>query len=395
MNPTRSSLILAAALLVLAAPADAKRKKKNNSGSAAQTSVADWLQPQARKGFYIRASFDTDPSSYVGRFIKPGTDDISEAAAQELTCSEHITHKVVDAGGTKRDEYFAASTSAAGNLGIPPVFQMGAGADSVTLVRVQYTESQKMQFEIADAAGYEACCLAAPNQCFDQFVGEFLSGTGRIFYSVGTAAELEAQGVTTDVLGDLDMKDGRYWKSSIEFTNPVYFAFQVADNVHMGGAVPTGLTSGRCSDAGVAWDDVPPQSSQGQYFVGVSKVFDNESTARDDAMTHAKQQALRWYQEAISTSTSSSMTASGSGANLGTQVDTTSSVEAEASGVVRQLQAQAWCDQNVQRPTGGHDYLYKVVTFLPNSAIDEGSTDDGTDESSDVSPQRPIGTPGR
>ncbi len=371
MNPSRSYLLLAATLLLFAAPASAKRKKdKQKTHTAEATSVAQWLQPQARKGFYIRASFDTDPSSYVGRFIKPGTTDISEASAQELSCSNFITHKVVDAGGTKRDEYFAASTSAAGNLGIPPVFQVGAGADSVTLVRVQYTESHKMQFEIADAAGYEACCLAAPNQCFDQFVGEFLSGTGRIFYSVGTSAELEAQGVTTDVLGDLDMKDGRYWKSSIEFTNPVYFAFQVADNVHMGGATPTGLTSGTCSDAGVTWDDIPPQSSQGQYFVGVSKVFDNESTARDDAMTNAKQQAQRWYQEAVSTSSSSTTTSQGSGAHMGTQVDATSTVTTETTGIVRQLQAQAWCDQNVQRPTGGYDYLYKVVTFMPNSALE-------------------------
>ena len=371
MNPTRSSLILAVVLLLVALPADAKRKKdKTPTHTADATSVAQWLQPQARKGFYIRASFDTDPSSYVGRFIMAGTQDISEASATELTCSSFITHKVVDAGGTSRDEYFAASTSAAGNLGIPPVFQMSSSGESVTLVRVQYTEKFKMQYEIADAAGYEACCLAAPGQCTEQFVGEFLSGTGRIFYSVGSGAELEAQGVTTDVLGDLDMKDGRYWKSSIEFANPVYFAFQVADNMHVGGSGGQGLTSGQCSDAGVTWDDIPPQSSQGQYFVGVSKVFDNESTARDDAMNNAKQQALRWYQEAVSTSSSSTTTSQGSGAHLGTQVDASSTLTTEAEGIVRQLKAQAWCDQNVQRPTGGFDYLYKVVTFMPNSALE-------------------------
>ncbi len=364
----RSSLLIAAALLLVAAPAAAKKKKKGGAHSAAQTSAAQWLQPQARKGFYIRASFDTDPSSYVGRFIKNDEQDISEASAMELSCSSFITHKVVDAGGTTRDEYFAASTSAAGNLGIPEVFQVGTGGDSTTLVRVQYTETHKMQYEIADAAGYEACCLAAPGQCTDHFVGEFLSGRGRIFYSVGTGAELEAQGVTTDMLGDLDMKDGRYWRSSIEFTNPVYFAFQVADNAHVGGASNAGLASGRCDDPSVTWDDVPPQSSQGQYFVGVSKVLDSEAVARDDALLNAKQQAARWFEEAVVSSSTSTTTAHGSAGNMSTGVENSSTISAQAEGVVRQLQAQAWCDQSVQRPTGGTDYVYKVAAFLPASA---------------------------
>jgi hypothetical protein len=363
-------LLFAALCLLASGPAAAGRRDRAGTQTAAGTSAADWLKPQARKGFYVRASFDTDPSAYVGRFLKPGTADISEAAAVELTCSSYITPKVVDAGGTTRDEYFAAASSAAGNLGIPEVLQMGGGGDQVTLVRVQYTERYKMQYEIADAAGYEACCLAAPGQCTDHFVGEFLSGTGRIFYSVGTAAELSAQGLATEVLADLDLKDGRYWKSSIEFANPVYFAFQLADNLHQGGAQGAGLTSGRCSDPGVTWDDVLPQSSQGKYFVGVSRVFDNEATAREDALSNAKQQALRWGEESVTTHTSSSTSSQGSGAHLGTSVDASTSLDSEATGVVRQLQAQAWCDQNVQRPGSGYDYLYKVATFLPDSALE-------------------------
>lgn len=367
MNRT---LLLTALCLLLPAAAEGRAKKdKGGTHTAAGTTAAEWLKPQARKGFYIRASFDTDPSAYVGRFLKAGETDVSEARAMELTCSSFITAKVVDAGGTRRDEYFAASTSAAGNLGIPEVLQLGTGGDQVTLVRVQYTETTKMQYEIADAAGYEACCLAAPGQCTDRFVGEFLGGTGRIFYSVGTAAELQAQGLTTDYLADLDVKDGRYWKSSIEFTRPVYFAFQVADNQHSQGAPTTPLASGHCSDAAVTWDDVTPLSSQGHYFVGVSRVFDTEAAARDDALSSAKQQAARWYEEGVSTRSATSTGSHGSGAHLGTEVTATSSLATEAAGVVRQLAAQAWCDQNVQRPTGGTDYLFKVATFLPNTAV--------------------------
>ena len=370
MKSIRSPLLLTLALLLLAAPADARRKKgKGGVHGANGTSVAQWLQPQAREGFYIRASFDTDPSAYVGRFITDGEQDISEARAMELTCSSYITPKVVDAGGTIRDEYFAASSSAAGNLGIPPVFQMSAEGESATLVRVQYTEVYKMQYEIADAAGYKTCCLAAPGQCTDHFVGEFLAGTGSIFYSVGTDADLEAQGVGADVLGDLEVKDGRYWKSSIEFAKPVYFAFQVADNLFRGDAAGQEFASGRCSDPSVTWDDVSPQSGLGMYFVGVSQTFDSEASARDDALGNAKQQALRWYQESIATINTATTNSSGTGAQMDSTVDTTASQQSQAAGVVRQLAAQAWCDDNFQRPTGGTDYRYKVLTFMPNGAI--------------------------
>ena len=86
MKSIRSPLLLTLALLLLAAPADARRKKgKGGVHGANGTSVAQWLQPQAREGFYIRASFDTDPSAYVGRFITDGEQDISEARAMELT----------------------------------------------------------------------------------------------------------------------------------------------------------------------------------------------------------------------------------------------------------------------------------------------------------------------
>jgi len=362
MDFPRTALLLAIALLVCARPADAKRKKEDPTAAhtAAGTTVGQWLAP--RKNFFIRQSFDADPSSYVGRFLPAGAEVVSEADALEMPCSPYVTEKVVDASGMSFDEYFAASSSARANLGIPEVLGAGADGAATSVVRVRYETARKMQYEIADPAGFEACCLRAPGQCSDRFVGEFLSGTGEVFYSVGTEGEVKAQALSTDYLAGLELKDGRYWKSSLTFTKPLYFAFSVTPCPNCGGG---DVPSGHCSDAAVTWDDTLPRSSQGQYFVGTSQVFDNESSARDDALRSATQQALKFGGETVSTTTSTTTSSSGSGGAVGTQVSGSSTTVGAATGMVSQLGTVAWCDQNVPLHAG-FDYVYKVLVFLPS-----------------------------
>ena len=55
-----------------------------------------WISP--RQDVLIRAGFDTDPSVYIGRFLDPAQPD-RDSAASELTCSSHITSRVVGGGG--------------------------------------------------------------------------------------------------------------------------------------------------------------------------------------------------------------------------------------------------------------------------------------------------------
>lgn len=360
-----AALALAASALLLAPSALAKKDKSSTTGvPAANTAAADLLAPQAKQGMYVRVGFDTDPSAYVGRFIKDGEADISESSAMELTCSEYIGHKVVGGGGVTYNEYFHASSSASASLGIPPAFRASAGAGQTTVVWVSYTLTNKMQYVIDDAAGFEACCKKAPDQCTGLYVGEFLEGTGRISYSVGTDAELAAQGMSPAAIGGVEMRDGRYWKSSIEFPNPVYFAFKTTDNVHGGGAAAVGLSSGACTETD--WDDVPPQSSQGQYFIGVSQQYDSEQAARTDGLRDAKAQAVRWLAEAIDTGTLKTTSAAGTGAGLTSQIEEQAVLETAASGVAKFVKDHAWCTNHVST-IEGPQYMMKVAAFLPAS----------------------------
>jgi hypothetical protein len=369
MRFSQGMMIVGAALLLAPGAQAKKDKDKDNATSglntAAGTGVADWLTPQAEDGLYIRVGFDTDPSAYVGRFIKEGTEDISESSAMELTCSEYITTKVVGGGGVQYDEYFQASTSAAARLSIPPALRAAAGTGQSTLVRVRYTLTNKMQYEIADASGFEACCKAAPGQCTDLYIGEFLEGRdGQIFYSVGTESELVAQGISPAAVGGLEMKDGRYWRSSLAFPNPVYFAFKTTDNIHIGGSSGVGLTSGACTE--LDWDDIPPQSSQGQYFVGVSQPYDSEQAAREDAMLNARKQAVEWLATALETGTVKTSSAAGSGAGLKSAISEEKVLEAAAGGVASFVKDQAWCT-NHKQSIDGPSYMMKAAAFLPAS----------------------------
>jgi len=371
MNRVITAVTLAAAVL-LASPALAKKDKKNTDGgvpTAAGTSAMDFLAPQAKPGMYVRVGFDTDPSSYLGRFIT-GSGDISESSAMELTCSEYITHKIVGGGGVTYNEYFSSSSSASAGMGIPPVFRADASAGQDTVVWVSYTLTDKMQYEIADAAGFEACCKKAPDQCADTFVGEFLAGTGKIYYSMGTDAELAAAGISASSVGGLELKDGRHWKSSIEFSNPVYFAFKVTDNPHKGGASGVGLASGTCQETD--WDDVPPQTSQGQYFVGISQMYDNEQSAREDGLRNAKTQAVKWLAESIETGSVKTTKFEGTGAGLSSKVEEGAVLETAASGVASFIKDHAWCSEIVS--TGeGPKHKYKVAAFLPASEYEEAA----------------------
>ncbi len=362
-----SHRLLVPTLLLMASCAPKQPRADKLRTTARGTMAGEFLAAPSARGVYVRASFDTDPSLYVGRFIKDGDTDINESRAMELTCSQHITTRVVSAGGVIRDEYFMASTSVAASLGIPPVAYASAGAERGIVVRVRYTENRKMMYDIADAAAFEACCRAAPDQCTDTFIGEFIGGTGKVFYADGTRAELEGGFVGSSGMADLEVKDGRYWRASLEFPNDVYFAFRTTDNIHVGGAGGAGLASGRCDAPDVTWDDVPPASSQGKYFVGVSKLFPDEQTARDDALRDARSQAVRHVQETVDYSGGSTTTFGGSGGTMSASTSGGSTTETSASGVAEQVKDLAWCNLDVDRPTGGTDHQVKVVVFVPGA----------------------------
>ena len=54
--------------------------------------------PQATSNFYIRTSFDKDPSMYLGRFILDGSSLTDETIARKSQCTEFISIRYIDAG---------------------------------------------------------------------------------------------------------------------------------------------------------------------------------------------------------------------------------------------------------------------------------------------------------
>ena len=70
---------------------------------------------------HLRNAFDMDPSAYLGRFVPDGKQQLDEAAAMPLTCSQHISHRRVEGGGVRMTELLEISADASARLGIPLV----------------------------------------------------------------------------------------------------------------------------------------------------------------------------------------------------------------------------------------------------------------------------------
>ncbi len=351
--------LLAITLSLLLTPsAEAGRNKKRKTSSTPDLSTAmDWLS--VNEGLNIRDGFDTDPSAYIGRFLKPPhTGTLRETDAMELSCSAYITHEVVGGGDVEYSEFFRADREAQARLAVPPAFRVDAEAERTAVMRVSYTLTNKMRYLIEDAAGFEACCRSAPDQCTDLFVGEFLEGTGEVSYAVGSTAEVDAQGLSPAVMGSLTAAGGRYWKASRTFSSPVYFAFLTTDNIH----APLVLPSGSCDE--VTWDDEIPASSQGHYFIGISEQHSSEQAARSGARTDAKAQAVRWLSEAIETGSYQEADTTGSD---GVQERTSEGYDhtrTAADAVTEHIKDEAWCT-DITPTAAGDRYRVKVAMFFP------------------------------
>jgi hypothetical protein len=301
--------------LLLPGAVDAGRRVKHKAPTV--QGVGPTVVPSS--SIYLRAAFDTDPSSYIGRFL-PADGAVDESEGVRTACSEHIAHRSVGGGGVQYDELFHASTQAAVKVGMPEILGVGLGGSGGRVVRIQYTLDEKMVAEIEDPAAFEACCKAAPDQCTGRYVSEFYQGTGAVYYAVGVEGSAEISTVAEGVTGGLEIGHGRAWQRSITFDQPVYFAMKTSPNPYTGAApAPSG-----CGE----WVDQPPRSSQGSYFVGLSDPLPSERSAREAALLDARVQVVR--------------------------------------GVAALVKDQNWCIKALPTPAGYVHVAY-VLAFLPNS----------------------------
>ncbi|MCO4748207.1 MAG: hypothetical protein KC912_25660 [Proteobacteria bacterium] len=328
----------------------------------------------APQNLFLRNAFDTDPSLYIGRFVADGETSVDESSAMPLTCSSMITHKTIGGGGVMYDELFNASTEASASVGIPMVANVEAGAGRTSVVRVKYTLAEKMVAVPEDPAAFEACCKQAPDQCTDLYIGEFISGTGEVYYEVSAGGGVSGGGITPQgIAADLDVKHGTTWKRSVQFPNPVYFAFKTTKNQWN-----ATVAEGGCGD----WTDSPPKSSQGEYFVGLSRSHAAEADARKEALTSGREQVVRYLAESIQTGSVEIATTTGATDGLITSIDSESLLQSAAEGVAKLVKDESWCVEEEATP-GGTLRVAKVLMFLPKE--DEAAAGQAAAEAVDAS----------
>jgi hypothetical protein len=234
---------------------------------------------------WLRNTYDTDPSVYVGRFVPAGVTDLDESNTMVLACSKFITSRFIDGGGVEYSEDMQVTTDIALKIGLPVVASGSAGYESSRTARAQYKLTGKMVAEITDPEGFAACCKAQPDQCTDRFIGEFIQGTGSLQHDAARSVELEGQGTnpTNGLSGEGGVSRSAEWQRAADFPNPVYFAFKVNPTPYTQGLVNT------CP----SWVDQPPPAEGGVYVVGSADDIKNETNARSSALNNAGGMAAR------------------------------------------------------------------------------------------------------
>lgn len=311
-----------------------------------------------RQGVYLRASFDDDPSHFIGRFLASNVaaDEIDENRGVLTECSQFVTYKEVNASGSF-DEYYNSSTAVRGGLGIqnPTNLVVPAGVDapeghagidhgSGTSVRVKYDLQKKLVANVQDPAGFAECCERSPDNCTGTYIGEFWYGTGTLFENTGASTSAEAGVKVPQGQGNIEYADGWAWRKATEFSD-VYFAFRVMDRI----------AQDDCS-----WAQRPPKSDQGQYFVGVSPPSPTEDIARTAAMRHARTQAVQFLGEFInSTTTNTSSVVDG-------YVQSENVVSTAAEGMANFVKDDRYCAPEQIETPEGVKYKVTVLAFFPN-----------------------------
>ena len=234
---------------------------------------------------YLRNTFDTDPSIYVGRFVPAGVTDLDESNTLALACSKHITTRFIEGGGVHFSEDLTLSTAVAARIGIPVVADVSASHSQSRSARADYVLTGKMVAEIADPEAFAACCKAQPDQCTDRFIGEFIQGTGSLLHSAARDTKVNASGTnpSSGVSGSGGLDSSAQWQRVAEFANPVYFAFKINPTAYAQGAVDT------CP----SWATTVPTAEGGVYVVGRSDNLRSEQRARNDALGNANAMAMQ------------------------------------------------------------------------------------------------------
>ncbi len=88
---------------------------------------------------WLRNTYDTDPSIYVGRFVPAGVAELDESNTMVLACSKYITTRFIEGGNVEYTEDLHVSNQVAVKIGMPVVASGAAGYQHQRTAQVRYT----------------------------------------------------------------------------------------------------------------------------------------------------------------------------------------------------------------------------------------------------------------
>lgn len=346
MNRRKATLV-AVALLCTAG-------KKGDASSRSE----DFAPPRPNSDYHVRSTFDADPSALIGRFVPDGKAP-EDGSTLVSKCSEFVSAREVEAGGTY-DVVMNASSTTAAAFGIPPIAGAKGEGSGSRAVRIRYKLTKKMQYQVDDPEGWRRCCNESPGLCESRFVSEFVAGEGELFFAVGQEKSGKGGFIAPQAGGKIETHGGYVWQQGTSLDG-MYFAFKTAEMPK-----PEALPSGECLAETVVWDDVPPRSPDGTWIVGVSPRADSEQDARRLAREDAQRKATEMCDGVdIQFASESTTQTSESGGTAATTKESEGGETRVGGGQVQYLEERATCSDVLDTPMGKGAFLIKGAFFLP------------------------------
>lgn len=324
-----------------------------------------------KPSIYLRVTPDGDASDIIGAFVPDNIPDaeVDETVAVRTRCSKFITPKRVPATG-EYSEVAAASSGAAGKVGVKNLAKVDLGGQSAEALLIRYKLIEKMQADV-DEDNLQRCCESAPDQCSKRYIAGALMADGNYYaatqFGSGGDASLEALRVSelpidANVVFDSEMK----WERKVGFKRS-YFAFNIRRGL-AGGLDKAGPVADDCS-----WTKKIPTDLDGMYFVGVSNPMLTEKEARTDALRDAKEQVIRYLGEWLAEGSMTATKTVGNTADLQTLMDDTKVKESLSGGIARSVKDRNWCGPEEQASPSGMRQVMKVLAYFPNTERDAAS----------------------
>lgn len=353
-----SSSLIAAALAVTACPGT------TGESMGSRTTVLN-----TKPSIFLRITPDGDASDIIGAFLPDDVPDaqVDESAAVRTRCSQFIKPKRVPASG-EYQEVAAASSGAAGKLGVKSVAKVELGGQAAEALLVRYALIEKMQADV-DEDNLQRCCSDAPDQCTKRFIAGALLADGNYYAATeaGSGGGLDSKAlenlpIDASVVYESDMK----WERKVQFKRQ-YFAFSTRRSLAGGLASSDPKKAGGAAEDPCAWANSVPTDLDGIYFVGVSNPMPSEKLAREDAMRDARDQVIKFLGEFLAEAQLSATKTVGSAADIQVLMDDTKVKESMSGGIAKSVKDRKWCGPSELGTPSGTKYTMKALAFFPHA----------------------------